>query len=91
MVRRADALRCVFEGLWPDGDKRWDDEFLTIDEVLEDDEFGDLVAVALRRPVPAERPPGAARCDPAEGDATRDCIRELLSREPRRDDTRSDQ
>lgn len=76
MVHRGAALRCVFEGLWPDGDKRWDDELRTIDGVLEDDEFGDFLAAAPRRPAPGEPSPRAARHDAAESDATPDGIRD---------------
>lgn len=49
MVRRAHAQRSVFEVLLPDGDKLWDDELRTIDEILDDDELVELVAAALRR------------------------------------------
>ena len=49
MVRRAYAQRSVFEVLLPDGDKLWDAELRTIDEVLEDDELVDVVDAALRR------------------------------------------
>lgn len=48
MVRRAYAQRSVFEVLLPDGDKLWDDELRTIDELLEDDELVDVVDAALR-------------------------------------------
>ena len=40
MVRRAYAQRSVFEVLLPDGDKLWDDELRTIDELLEDEHRG---------------------------------------------------
>ena len=76
MVHRADAQRCVFEPLWPDGDRPWDDELRTIDGIPEDDDLVDLVIAALCRPTPAERPPPAAPHDPAVSDATRDCIRD---------------
>ena len=49
MVRRAHAQRSVFEVLLPDGDKLWDDELRTIDEILDADELVELVAAALRR------------------------------------------
>jgi IS5 family transposase len=49
MVRRAHAQRSVFEVLLPDGDKLWDDELRTIDEILDDDELVELVVAALRR------------------------------------------
>jgi transposase-like protein DUF772 len=49
MVRRAHAQRSVFEVLLPDGDKLWDDELRTIDEILDDDELVELVVTALRR------------------------------------------
>jgi IS5 family transposase len=49
MVRRAYAQRSVFEVLLPDGDKLWDDELRTIDEILDDDELVERVAAALRR------------------------------------------
>ena len=49
MVRRAYAQRSVFEVLLPDGDKLWDAELRTIDEVLDDEGFVDLLDAALRR------------------------------------------
>jgi len=52
MVRRAYAQRSVFEVLLPDGDKLWDAELRTIDEVLDDDDLVDLLDAALRRRYP---------------------------------------
>ena len=49
MVRRAYAQRSLFEVLLPDGGKLWTDELRVIDELLDDDEFVDLVDTALRR------------------------------------------
>ena len=52
MVRRAYAQRSVFEVLRPDGDKLWDAELRTIDEVLDDEGFVDLLDAARRRRYP---------------------------------------
>ena len=82
MVRGAYTPRCVFEVLWPDGDKRWDDELWTIDGILKDDAVVDLAAAALCRPAPAERPASAALHDPAGSDATPDRIRNSSGESP---------
>lgn len=60
MVRRAYAQRSVFEVLLPDGDKLWDAELRTIDEVLDDDAIVDLLEAALRRVAPIHFAPGSS-------------------------------
>ena len=47
VVRRADAQCSVFQVLLPDGDKLWDTELRTIDEILDDDDLVDLLDAAL--------------------------------------------
>jgi transposase, IS5 family len=58
MVRRKHVQRSVFEVLLPDGDKLWDPALRRIDEVLDDEEFVDLVADALEGRRPGSRRKG---------------------------------